>query len=220
MELLFLQTNMETGGKKEKRLGMSKYIKTTINHNGCSNNCACVPVVVLCNWEELPSFGWCNCTEHMCPVAQNYQMCPTAQATCTILICHPNAKQPTKRMAACGYSDFFPSVKKGHTPMHAWERPGLSSPTPLVNKCWSWLVWYHNNSITGNLEWEKIVPGGSRFLYKKSRHTRLFMSLECVACSAPVILQSQILRSWKFYSGSCKYWHDPSLRHNTQKFIS
>jgi len=64
-----------------------------------------------------------NCTE--------LPMCPIALATCTILICHSNAKQPTKRIAACGYLDFFPSVKMGHTPMLAWERPGLSSPTHL-----------------------------------------------------------------------------------------
>jgi hypothetical protein len=58
MELLFLQTNMETRGKEKKqRLGMSKRIKTTINHNGSSNNLACVPVVVLCNWEELNRLG-------------------------------------------------------------------------------------------------------------------------------------------------------------------
>lgn len=72
---------------------MSKRIKTTINHNGSSNNCACVPVVVLCNWEELHRLGdaiaqsTCaqlhrttnvpNCTGHM----QNFDLSLKCKAT-------------------------------------------------------------------------------------------------------------------------------------------
>jgi len=35
----------------------------------------------------------------------------------------------------------------------------------------------------------KTIPGGRRFLYKKSRHALLFMSFVCVGSSTPVILQ-------------------------------